>query len=827
MTVANLPSNLPPLYQQFLASGDAMTLLAERTAQVDRLVLETAERLLLPDAVSGLALLAVGGYGRRQLFPYSDIDLLLLFQNERMMASSKEAMSAFLQHLWDSGLRMSHSVRTVEECTEVHDQNTELNVSLLDQRYLGGDRTLYAQLAAKLPRFVHGNRDQLVRNLAQLTRDRHAKYADTFFHLEPNVKETPGGLRDFQLVCWLEQLRQTDAVRMAAAEPTPELRDAFHFLARLRCYLHCQSARDNNALSFDAQDAIAEQFRHEDAAQWMREYYRHARAVNRAAIRSLEAGEGEASSLFAQLRDWRSRIANSEFSVHRERVHMRAPQQLEVDPQLALRLYEFVGRHGIRASEEAMRRVESRHAKLADQFKPAQPLWPALQNVFSLPHAPLAIRGMYEAGLLTAVFPELEHIECLVVRDFYHRYTVDEHTLVTIHNLWSLRTTEETGLRSFRDLLAEVKDPAPLVFALLFHDSGKGSGEEHVAPSMRYAAEAAARVRMPEADRENVQFLIFRHLTLSAAMQSRDLFDPQTLTDVAHQVETVERLRLLTLLTYADISAVNPTVMTPWRAEQLWQLYLMVYNELTRELEAERIETIPSGPSDRVAFLQGFPTRYLRTHSEAEISSHMALKARARPKGMAVDIRRLENAWELTLIAIDRPGLFASVAGTLASFGLNILKAEAFANRQNLVLDTFTFSDPQRNLDLNPTELERLQAVLEKVLGGRTLAIDLLKNRPKMPIPSRKSRIQARIKFDNTAGQTATLIEIVAEDRSGLLYDLATTITNHGCNIEVVLIDTQAHKAIDVFYVTLDGAKLTEDKQHRLGEALKAICQPR
>ena len=827
MTVANLPSNLPPLCQQFLASGDATTFLAERTAQVDHLVLETAQRLLLPGAASGLALVAVGGYGRRQLFPYSDIDLLLLFASERHMASSKDSISAFLQHLWDAGLRMSHSVRTVEECTEVHDRNTELNVSLLDQRYLGGDRTLYAQLAAKLPRFVHGNRDQLVRNLAQLTRERHAKYADTFYHLEPNVKDTPGGLRDFQLICWLEQLRQTDSARMASAEPGPELRDAFHFLARLRCYLHCQSGRDNNALSFDAQDAIAEQWRHADAAEWMREYYRHARTIYRGAIRSLEAGEGEASSLFAQLRDWRSRIANAEFSVHRERVHVRAPQQFESDPQLALRLYEFVGRHGIRVSEEAVRRIEGRRAKLAGEFKPAQPLWPALQTIFSLPHTPLAVRGMYEAGLLTAIFPELEHIECLVVRDFYHRYTVDEHTLVTIHNLWSLRDTSEPGLRSFRDLLAEVKDPAPLVFALLFHDSGKGSGEDHVAPSARYAELAASRVRMPEADRENVQFLIQRHLALSNAMQSRDLFDPKTLIDVAHQVETVERLRLLTLLTYADISAVNPTVMTPWRAEQLWQLYLMVYNELTRELEAERIETIPSGPPDRVEFLQGFPTRYLRTHGEAGISAHMALKARARPKGMAVDVRRLENAWELTLIAIDRPGLFANVAGTLASFGLNILKAEAFANRQNLVLDTFTFSDPQRNLDLNPSELDRLQAVLEKVLGGRALAVDLLKNRPKMAIPSRKARIQARVNFDNTAGHTATLIEITAEDRSGLLYDLATTITNHGCNIEVVLIDTQAHKAIDVFYVTLDGAKLTGDKQQRLGEALTAICQPR
>jgi len=827
MTVANLPSNLPPLYQHFLATGDAMTLVAERTAMVDHVILETANATLFPNVSSGLTLLAVGGYGRRHLFPYSDIDLLMLFESERLMTSSKDPISTFLQTLWDAGLRMSHSVRTIAECTEVHDQNTELNVSLLDQRYLAGDRNVYSGLAAKLPRFVHGSRDALVRNLAQLTRDRHAKYADTFYHLEPNVKETPGGLRDFQLVCWLEQLRQTQSTRLAMADPARELRDAFHFLARLRSFLHCQSGRDNNTLSFDSQDAIAELWQHGDAAQWMREYYRHARNISRAALRSLDAGEADASSLFAQLRDWRSRIGNADFSVHRERVHFRAPQTLESDPDVAIRLYEFVGRHGMRASEEAVSRIEARRVKLRDHFAtPPQPLWPAVQTVFSMPYMPLAVRGMNESGLLFSIFPELEHIECLVVRDFYHRYTVDEHTLVTLHNLWSLRASEENNLRPFGDLLAEVKDPGPLVFALLFHDSGKGSGEEHIAPSMRYAAQAAARVRMPERDRETVQFLIARHLTLSNAMQSRDLFDPQTLVDVAHQVGTVERLRLLTLLTYADVSAVNPAVMTPWRAEQLWQLYLMVYNELTRELEAERIETLPSGPPERVAFLQGFPTRYLRTHSEAEISAHMALKAKARPKGMAVEIRKLDSAWQLTLIAMDRPGLFASVAGTLASFGLNILKAEAFANRQGLVLDTFTFSDPSRNLELNPTELDRLQLVLEKVLSGRAQVLDLLKNRPKTQPPSRKARIEARVNFDNTAGQTATLIEIVAEDRPGLLYDLATAISGQGCNIEVVLIDTQAHKAIDVFYVTSEGAKLAEDKQERLGAALTAACSP-
>jgi [protein-PII] uridylyltransferase len=310
-------------------------------------------------------------------------------------------------------------------------------------------------------------------------------------------------------------------------------------------------------------------------------------------------------------------------------------------------------------------------------------------------------------------------------------------------------------------------------------------------------------------------------------MQSRDVFDPQTVEEVARQVETVERLKLLTLVTYADISAVHPSAMTPWRAEQLWQLYMMVYNALTRELETDRIPALGAAgiPSaERTEFLEGFPIRYLRTHQEDEIGEHMALEARSRARGAAVDIRRLETAWQMTLVARDRPGLFAGAAGTLASFGMNILRAEAFANRRGLVLDTFTFEDPLRTLDLNPSELDRLRLLAERVIAGKTDVLELLRHRPKPSLPSRKARIPARVSFNEQASGTATLIEIVAEDRPGLLYDLASAISSNGANIEVVLIETEAHKAIDVFYVTADGAKLDSERQQHVGEALRKVC---
>ncbi|HUB31679.1 MAG TPA: hypothetical protein VMA31_01575 [Bryobacteraceae bacterium] len=799
MTVATPPSDLLSL--------------AERTAQADRLAQQTGE---FP--AEGFTLLAVGGYGRRHLFPHSDVDLLLLFATERLAVENKEAIAAYLQRLWDAGLRVSHSVRTPAECLELHHQNIELNVSLLDQRYLAGDRVQYAELARRLPRFLQASREPLIRDMTQLARERHARYANTFYHLEPNVKETPGGLRDYQLVRWLDQLDQPEPGTAA------ELDEEFRFLAGIRCFLHRQAGRDQNVLTFDSQDALAEFWQDGDAALWMRRYYRNARTVYRAAMRRLEALEVQSSSLLAQFRDWRGRLGNADFSVHRDRVHFRTPQRLDLEPEFVLELFEFVARHGVRPSAEAGQQIEERRPRIRQRFREPLPLWPVLARILTLPHAPLALRAMHDTGVLTALFPELERIECLVVRDFYHRYTVDEHTLVAVENLARAGSP-------FGELRTEIQQPAVLLYAILFHDAGKSAeATGHVETGARLAEAAAMRIQMPAQEREEAVFLIRRHLDLSQAMQSRNIFDPQTRQDLAHLVETTERLKALTLLTYADISAVNPNVMTAWRAEQLWQLYMALYRELTRELESERLEVAGS------EFLRGLPTRYLRTHTQEEIEQHMELEERSREKGAAVSLKRLDSAisssgskagplgapaWQLTLAAADRPGLFATAVGSISSFGMNILRAEAFSNRQGRVLDTFTFEDPHRTLELNPPEVDRLRHTAERALTGKLDVRALLRNRPRPALPSRKARVPARIAFDGSASQSATLIEIVAEDRPGLLYDLASAISSSGANIEVVLIDTQAHKAIDVFYVTAGGGKLTEVQQAGLAEALK------
>lgn len=814
------PCSAPdPIREDFFRTRDADALLDARTTQVDGIVLAAWDQLLAAQATGGLALLAVGGYGRRQLFPYSDVDLLLLFCNERSAHNSKRVLSPFLQRLWDSGLRLSQSVRTVAECAVLHEHNLELNISLLDPRYLAGDEDLWGKLRERLSRLVQAEREGLVRRLARLTRDRHLKFGDTFYHLEPNIKEAPGGLRDYQLLCWLKQLQGVPGAPR-------ELEAARRFLFATRGCLHFQSGRDDNTLSFEAQEWLAGLAGPGDPAAWMREHYRHAREIYRAATSLLEDIQAQTSGLFSQFRDWRSRLSNAELSVLRERVYFRAPLQLGQEPGLALRLFEFVARHGIRPAADAGRRLAEHSAALARHLAQDAYPWGALKRILSLPHADLALRAMHDTGFLRVLFPELEPMECLVTRDFHHRYTVDEHTLVAIQTLGDLRrVTPPAALKPFADLLAELEQPALLAFALLFHDVGKGSpGEGHVDASLRIASRAAARIRMPVAERELVEFLIAHHLDLSSTLHSRDLDDPATLQSLARNVGTVERLKALTLLTYADISAVNPGAMTAWRATQLFRLHRLTDQELTRELASDRIAARPQDPPAKAEFLEGFPTRYLRTHSEVEIEAHFRLSEQLAARNVVANLERIAGAWRLTLLTADRPFLFASIAGTLSAFGMNILKAEAFANRRGEVLDTFVFADPSRTFDLNPSEVDRYLATLERVIAGSQDVGQLLRSRPRVIPPSRGARFEPTVWSDSQASATATLIQIVAEDRPGLLYDLARTMSGEGCSIDVVLIDTEAHKAIDVFYVTLGGAKLAPAVVETLREKLLAAC---
>jgi [protein-PII] uridylyltransferase len=813
------------LRERFIAAGEASEALGARCDLVERAVIAAYESHLAPAAPRGLALLAVGGFGRRELFPYSDVDLLLLAEKPPA-GEAREALSAFLRTLWDSGLRLSHSVRSPRECCELHNGNIELNISLLDQRLLAGDRLLHDRLTARLPQFLRSQRGYLMQHLCRLARPRHAKYQNTIYHLEPNVKESPGGLRDLNLLDWLDKLRDDPLIRSTWLEGLEKARE---FLALVRCFLHFRAGRDDNALTFDAQEELARQtFRPSQPPEgWMRQYYLHARAIFRSALRAVELSEGRSSSLLAEFRQWRSRLSNADFTVSRESVLLKSPHQIAHDPETVLRLFRFLARHGLKLAFETERRIGEALPLLERHYAERAAHWTSVLEVLALPHPSRALAPMNETGVLGALFPEWKRIECLVVRDFYHRYTVDEHTLRAIQSLEELRSAADPVRRRFADLFLEIERPDLLRFALLFHDVGKGEAEgRHVERSLELAEEIMERIQLPLLERRLVRFLIERHLDLSSALTSRDLDDPATARFLAGRVETAERLKYLTLLTYADISAVNPAAMSPWRLELLWRLYLTAYHELTRELATDRIGAARADSQEKSEFLEGLPVRYLRIYSDEEIEKHLELARRCRERGVAVELTRRNGVYSVTIVGHDRPFLFASMAGALAGLGMNILKAEAFTNKRGFIVDTFVFEDPARTLDLNPTEAERLCLTLERVILRKLRARDLLQNRPKRLPPSKGSRIQARVAFESASSETATLIEIVAQDRPGLLYDLARAISEAGCNIELVLIDTEAHKAIDVFYVTYEGAKLTPEREEELKRALLQAAGP-
>jgi [protein-PII] uridylyltransferase len=792
--------------QQFFVTRDAAAMLAARTALVDSIVRERWSTM--PE---GAAIAAVGGYGRAELFPHSDIDLLILVpgagggkRDDRAQQAIKEPLSLVLRDLWDKGLRISQSVHTPPECNQIDNSNAELSVSLLDRRFLAGDQTLFQQ--------IRDPRPELGRDIARLTKERHAEFQHTIYHLEPNVKDTPGGLRDMQVLRWLAKLGAGDE----QAPPDTAV------LFEVRCFLHYLAGRDDNRFTFDRQDEIAKLIGAASPEELMRRYYRAVRGISRLANRRIDRFEARGSSLLSQFRDKISRLSNTDFSVVRGEILFRSANALENDPGIVMRLFEFVAMHGLPLAGDTHDRLERAIGHFEAWAKTQSNLLASIRRAMLLPHAAAALRMLHDCQALEGIFPELRDMEALVIRDFYHRYTVDEHTLVAITNALNLRRNKDG---SFGDLAAETQDFDLLPVALLFHDVGKGTPDEpHVPVSVRIARPALLRAGISERAWGIVEFLIAAHLELSAAMSGRDLSDPEVIRSVAEKVGTVERLRLLTLLTWADISAVNPNAMTPWRRQLLWKLYMLVNAELTRELTARIASPETHGSLELRAFLDGLPPRYLRIHSAAEMQEHLRLDGEAQDKGVAASLVRSE-VWNLSVIANDKPGLFAMAAAAISSFGLNILRAEAFSNARGRVIDTFAFADEQRTLDLNPDEVQQVVRTVIRAVRGELTMAQLLERRPRVK-PDARVLAEARVIYNNGASPSSTLIELLTQDRPGLLCDIASVISNSGANIEVVLVDTEAKKAIDVFYVTRGGGKLADTEAEALVGALTKVAIP-
>ncbi len=861
----------------FELSGDGLRAASARAALVDELVLRfwNEEVKANPKLSVGVAVTAIGGFGRGHLFPYSDVDLMFCVEKgaEKL---AKDAIRRVSQSLWDCGLQVSLTTRPPGECERLDGVNPEFALSLLDLRKIGGDDAVFVKLRDKSVAKLRAKDSKAIGvALAELTRERHAKYGDTLFHLEPSIKDCPGGLRDANVCHWLRGLsrRLTDPhlphlkSEMWGTQSAGEFEEAVAFLAAVRCFLHYRHERDDNTLDWQAQDAAAQRRiglsgqsqDRVDAGYWMRAYFRHARVVERCLLR--EAAD-------AGLK------VESKTGVRRIRVPERAGYLLRdgllelkttsasgadaaYEPEVVLAAFAAMAETGARLSYASEERIANAIPMLSANLEEGPGLWRQLSAILTGERAGVALRAMHTLGVLDVIVPEFHGIDALVIRDAYHRYTVDEHTFVLIDTLHGLAQDPGKGAPDWRvkfgSMIRELQNPGLLYLAALMHDTGKGRATEHHAvESARMAQGVLERLEMDAYDAGLVMRLIETHLEMSAALR-RDIFDAETVRAFAGKVQTHESLRMLTLFTYADIAAVNPDALTPWKAENLWRLWMATANQLDRNVDEERVHTkvaggalgggwrkdekiarvlslVPGRQAEVEQFLEGFPERYVSTRSPEMMRQHFEMTQHFAEEPFQVAFQHgakqaASTVSEITLVTQDRPRLFAGMAAALAAWGMNVVTADAFANEAGVVVDSFRFTDTFRTLELNESERERFVLSVRDLVAGRSSVEKLLSGRRRGKRKPPRVVVETKIEFDGTASSHSTLLQVVAQDIPGLLRAVSATVSGQGYSVEVALVDTEGETAIDVFYLTSEGRRLTQEQEEGLRAALLAAIE--
>ena len=860
----------------FESNGDGLHAAAARSSLVDGLVMQFWEEQVAANARlgKGVAVCAIGGFGRGQLFPYSDVDLMFSVEKgaEKL---AKEPIRSVSQSLWDCGLQVSCVARPLGECERLDPANPEFALALLDLRWLGGDQGTFARLKEKSVAKLRSRDGEAIGiELAKLTSERHAKFGDTLFHLEPNVKDCPGGLRDANVRQWLAGLRagkNAQSVAMASSPSTEEFQEAVAFLAAVRCFLHYRNERDDNTLDWQTQDAAA---KHRvglpgsgrgtvDAAYWMRTYFRHARVIEKCLLREAESAGLEVESPSAVRR---IRVPeDAGFQLKAGVLELAQASSSGVDaayePEIVLAAFRAMAESGARLSQGSEERIANAVPRLSSNLEEGPGLWRQLSAILIGQRAGHALRAMHALGVLELILPEFHGIDALVIRDAYHRYTVDEHTFVLIDTLHGLKADPKKDARKeveewrvkFGAIVAELQNPGLLYLAAVLHDTGKGRvSENHAAESARLAQSVLSRLEMDAYDGGVVMRLIETHLEMSAAMR-RDIFDAETVRAFVAKIQTHELLRMLTLFTYADIAAVHPDALTPWKAENLWRLYIATANQLDRNVDEVRVHTrvsrgalggwrkdekitrvlslVPGREAAMEQFLEGFPERYVSTRSAETMRQHfemtqhfaedpfqMTFQHGATQSGSAMS--------EITLVTRDRPRLFAGMAAALAAWGMNVVTADAFANQAGVVVDTFRFTDTFKTLELNDSERDRFLSSVRDLVAGRASVEKLLSGRRRAKRRPPRVAVETKIEFDETASSHSTLLQVIAQDIPGLLRAISATLSERGHNVEVALVDTEGETAIDVFYLTTDGKRLTVEQEmelrHGLIEAIAA-----
>jgi len=803
-----------------------------------------------PTASQRIAVLAVGGYGRAEMAPYSDVDLLFLTPY-KITAWAESVIESMLYIFWDLHLKVGHSSRTVKDCIRLGRDDYTIRTALLEHRYIGGDKPLADELQGRLwsDLFRNTAADFIEAKLAERA-ERHRKQGGQRYMVEPNVKEGKGGLRDLQSLFWIDKYVHgvKDAAELVRRDVfRQEEFDAFiaaeNFLLAVRCHLHLITGRAMDQLTFDLQVGVADRMGYSDhggrraVEHFMQDYFRHATKVGevtRIFLTALEARHVKSEPMLAGLFRRRRKVKPG-YKILQNRITVADDAAFLADKLNLLRIFEEALRTGYLIHPNAMRLIAANLNLIdEDMRKNREAVRIFLDLLLKHGNPERALRRMNELGVLSAFIPEFAPVVAMMQFNMYHAYTVDEHTIQCISTLAQIEReelVEELPVAS--RILAEGVNRKVLYLALFLHDIGKGRDEDHSILGAQIARKVAPRLGLRPRDCDTVEWLVRYHLLMSDMAQKRDISDPRTVRDFAKAVKSKDRLDLLTVLTVCDIRGVGPGVWNNWKAQLLRSLYrltasaldhgLEAVNRETREDEAKKALRAALPDWDKKAlrietarhygpYWQGLPgdahivfAELLADIGEDQIRTHLM-----------PDIDR--DATRACFVMADHPGIFSRLAGALALVGANVVDARTYTSKDGFATAVFWVQDAEGS-PFEESRLPRLRRMIDRTLRGEVVAAEALKDRDRIKKRESAFRVPTSITFDNEGSEIYTIVEVDTRDRPGLLYDLTRTLANAHIQIASAVIATYGAQAVDTFYVKdMFGLKLYSDAKQKVLE---------
>jgi [protein-PII] uridylyltransferase len=813
--------------KHWLDEGSSGRMMSERfTAGTDRLVREI---FLSVGPQKHVALMATGGYGRGEMAPFSDVDLMFLAKDRKETGATERV----LYKLWDTGLDISHSFRTPEECIEESFRDIKTRTSLLEARYIAGDRELFETFRRRVyPQIAHKKQKDFIRQKLQEMEKRHLASGDSVYLLEPHIKEGEGGLRDIHTALWLSKVAlRTESLAdfsgLIGSDAYRRFLSAYDFLLRVRFALHLESRRKNDILSFEYQKNVAQLLGFNDSRKFrgsermLRYYYLKSRIVKEQTANIVVKCSKTYVNVF---RDLVIRKISDEFSISGGSLIVTKKALFRENPDKIMEVFFLFSQTGKKLSHATKEMIRANLLRISHGTRSSPAAVRHFLEILKGPRIYETLREMHELGVLGRFVPEFGALHFLVVHEPYHMYTVDEHTLMAIMHLEALRATKYKNLEDLQTIFSGMERVDSLFMALLFHDIGKAAGRRHEEEGYKRLKNILTRFNFEVKKRKRIEFLVRNHILMSNLAMRRETTDTEVIADFADAVGDTENLRAIYLITYADMSAVHPGFWNAWKAYLLRELFDQTFNYLSgiREDGDQYIRSLQalSPKSQRRAllgFIEEMPERYLLSTTKERVIEDQALVMQAGKEGFAMRIDIGSGVAEVTVSAEDRPGLFSRIVGFLSSKGLNIVSGKIFTGRQGIVIDRIAVS--------NWKEIwwEGLAADLEGGLrdilaGGKPLAVTRREKKA-------GSLFDIFIELDNEASEEFSLIEIFSPDRMGLLYDISDVMYRNGINIVSARINTEAGLAQDIFYVQWERAKINYNTAERLLSELWQMLQ--